>query len=725
MPLGNGRQAVNVWLEPCGDLCFYLASGDAWGEFGQLYKVGRVRVRVTGENGEAVFGSDLIAWSLDLLTASIRVESARATLRIWVDAHHPCVHIRCQAKQGTGSLRATARIERWRTRKRVIGDTGEQHMLSPGVSYEVFHGPDEFCHAGDEAIGWYHHNESSSWRSNLAQQGLLEWAEETGQEDPLLHRTFGAIVHGRQWKKCDASSLETKTGAGEIGLTVSQLTLSPSTPEQWTARALDLASQCPEALDESAWEKHCEWWRGFWSRSWIHIDGSEAARKVSSGYALQRFLNACAGRGEFPIKFNGSLFTADWHLPGEDFDVDYRRWGPGYWHQNTRLPYWSMLATGDWEHMRAYFDLYLRTLPVATERCRRFLGHPGAFHIESMTFWGTYMEGKAYGLASEREEGLSPHLPLDRFCRLHNSSGLEVVYHGILFYRYTRDDSFVRDTLLPLAIAAVDYYDHGFGRKDGRLHIYPAQSLEQWWEAEDPLPEIAALRATLTGLLSLPAGCVPEDRAVQWRRLLSELPSIPEGEVNGKKCFLPAHRWEGPPRNVENPELYVVFPYHLAHHSNEHCETGRNTFFARAHQHDIGWAQDGMQAALLGLAMEARASITKRLCVSSNYARFPAFWGPNFDWLPDQDQGGSAAHALQLMLLQCHEETLHALPAWPAGWSVDARLHALGGQVVEIQYKAGGEPRVHCAKPAACLRVHVPQPDQETASMGMNRRYVN
>ena len=32
MPLGNGRLASNLWLEPSGDICFYLATGDAWGE---------------------------------------------------------------------------------------------------------------------------------------------------------------------------------------------------------------------------------------------------------------------------------------------------------------------------------------------------------------------------------------------------------------------------------------------------------------------------------------------------------------------------------------------------------------------------------------------------------------------------------------------------------------------------------------------------------------------
>ena len=44
---------------------------------------------------------------------------------------------------------------------------------------------------------------------------------------------------------------------------------------------------------------------------------SDPAFLVSRGYTLQRFIGACAGRGAFPIKFNGSIFTVD----GAGFDI--------------------------------------------------------------------------------------------------------------------------------------------------------------------------------------------------------------------------------------------------------------------------------------------------------------------------------------------------------------------------------------------------------------------
>ena len=49
MPIGNGELAANVWVEPTGDLIFYLAKSDAWtggGPDPELVKLGRVRVRL-------------------------------------------------------------------------------------------------------------------------------------------------------------------------------------------------------------------------------------------------------------------------------------------------------------------------------------------------------------------------------------------------------------------------------------------------------------------------------------------------------------------------------------------------------------------------------------------------------------------------------------------------------------------------------------------------------
>jgi len=62
---------------------------------------------------------------------------------------------------------------------------------------------------------------------------------------------------------------------------------------------------------------------------------------------------------------------------------------------------------------------------------------------------------------------------------------------------------------------------------------------------------------------------------------------------------------------------------------------------------------------------------------------FPAFWGPNFDWVPDQDRGGNLIMALRTKLLPNDRGKILLLPAWPKEWDVEFNLHTLQNTVVE------------------------------------------
>ena len=46
MPIGNGDLAANFWVEPSGDLVFYLSKSDSWDGDQELLKLGRVRIRL-------------------------------------------------------------------------------------------------------------------------------------------------------------------------------------------------------------------------------------------------------------------------------------------------------------------------------------------------------------------------------------------------------------------------------------------------------------------------------------------------------------------------------------------------------------------------------------------------------------------------------------------------------------------------------------------------------
>ena len=144
---------------------------------------------------------------------------------------------------------------------------------------------------------------------------------------------------------------------------------------------------------------------------------------------------------------------------------------------------------------------------------------------------------------------------------------------------------------------------------------------------------------------------------------------------DGKKYILPAAKFEGR-GNCENPELYTVFPFRIYGVGKPDLEIGRNTFAARNEKAFHGWQQNAVQAACLGLTDEARSMLVVNAASNHGGSRFPAFWGPNYDWVPDQCHGGNLLNTTQTMLLQCEGKKIILFPAWPKDWDVEFKLHA-------------------------------------------------
>ncbi|HOZ50064.1 MAG TPA: DUF5703 domain-containing protein, partial [Candidatus Hydrogenedentes bacterium] len=410
------------------------------------------------------------------------------------------------------------------------------------------------------------------------------------------------------------------------------------------------------------------------------------AAVISQGYALQRFMAACAGQGAFPIKFNGSIFTVDAREPNRHFDADYRAWGGPYWFQNTRLIYWPMLASGDSEMMQPLFDMYLAALPFAKARTKTYFDHDGAFFPETMYFWGAYAIDN-YGWDRKGK----PVSQVDNtYIRWYWSGALELLALMLDRFAYTQDEDFARGALLPLAESILDFYDQHYDRNlRGQFYFTPAASLETWQNVTDPLPEIAGLQFVTQRLLDLPEGLATEEQQIQWARIRGSLPYLPMTGEGDEAVLAPAAEILEDARNSENPELYAIFPYRLFGVGKDDLDMARRTFAQRRVKGNNGWRQDDTQAAFLGLADEAATMVAGRFAQKHAGSRFPAFWGPNFDWIPDQDHGSNGLMALQTMLLQAEGKEIRLFPAWPKAWDVDFKLHAPYNTTIQGRYRAG------------------------------------
>jgi hypothetical protein len=688
MPIGNGDIGLNVWVQPDDDLMFYISKNDSASENDRLLKLGRIRVKLNPNPFKAgsPFRQELKLRQGEIVFTA-GSEGEDVTIRLWVDMHHPVIRVEIESRK---KLDVEVHFETWRelgymARSIAFGDlyntqpsntAANEENLYPTVVY-----PDVIVPGEMDRILWYHHNVKSGWPLNMKLQGLESLID--GMVDPLLARTFGGAIKGNGFEPASDRTLKSNQSRNSHSLAITIWTRHPATVAQWLEELDGLVAETDKLDLVETRGRHQDWWGEFWNRSWIRISGSEEGEVVSRGYTLFRYMIACGGRGALPILFNGSLFTGTYQG-----DPDYRSWGHHYPAQNQRLIYWPLIASGDFDLMQPFFNMYLDILPLCRQRTKIYYGHEGTCFTEGLHFWGTdYNFHRGWD-----RHGKDISYMAHPYVKWHWQSGLELVAMMLEYYQAVRDESFLSDKLLPMADEVITFYDRHYRRdENGKLYIYPAQALETWWNCSNPAPELGGLRFLLQALLQLPESAVSEGLRQQWVRLQDELPPLPLREVERQTILAAAKHFEDPEtHNIENPELYSVFPYRLYGVGKDELELGRRTFDNRLHMEgNYGHDQDDIHAAYLGLTDKCREFLPRRFGSQYRAARFPTMWHGGYDWPPDHCHGGAGMIALQAMLMQCDRERILLFPAWPKDWDVAFKLHAPFNTTVEGVYRGG------------------------------------
>lgn len=653
MPLGNGVIALNAWVEPSGDLCFFIAMDNAWGDdltspshgaYG-LLKVGKIRVSMQPSPFAA--GPNFLQ-RLRYRNGMLEVTNGNAKLRVWVDANLPVIRVE---SSGHEPAQMTVNLESWR--KTATAYVGTDTILNPPSNNII----------------WYYKNRNT--------------------EIPMLvNRMIGAMAEGDGLVSKDSETLQSKAPATELHLRVHPLTAQETIPQDWLNRLKQQVSATGAVPADKAWTAHEVWWQEFWERSYIFITVGPRAREVTSGYLAQRFTDACSSRGEFPIKFNGSLFVVDSPHPKVEKDkagnikseqpvtADFRGWGGMYWFQNTRPMYWAMLGSGDFDLMQPLFRMYTNILKGNAAQVKEYFGHGGSYIRETAPAWGGLIR------ITPQEGG--------NYTKHYFTPVLELSSMMLEYYLYTQDDDFAKNTLIPTADAGLTFFSEHFPRKDGRLYLDADNATEMYWKIKNPLPDIAGLHWVLKELHRVPDHLTTPEMRSRWAKLEAELPPIPISQINGKLQILPFEEGQTPSgHNQENPELYAIYPFRLYGLGKPDFDLAMNTFNNRRFKGGGCWRQDPVESALLGdVAMAKNYAITDLLRRDSKM-RYPAFWTAGFDYAPDEDNGGNGKLALQSMLLQNGGDKIIVLPAWPADWDVTFRLHGLNKTVVNGQVEGG------------------------------------
>ncbi|MDX6766574.1 MAG: DUF5703 domain-containing protein [Candidatus Methylacidiphilales bacterium] len=678
MPLGNGETGINLWVEKStGDVLLYIARGDAWTENVVLYrgdyglaKVGRIRIKL----GNGAFRNPQhFRQEYDLATASVTVQADGTTLRAWVDAHSSLIRLEFNAAKPF-SLQAgidTYRKEELRGtlkfQKVLWSDT-----LQPAEGDDcLILSKDTLLEPGPSQIGWCYQN-----RNPYRIPELQDW-------------TFGALVFGQNMRTNGPSLLESAEPSSVQRLMIATAAFPAESVPAWQHLAAGRAALSRPRDWATDWAAHVAWWHQFWNRSYILVEGNEAARRLTQGYLLARQIQAFQGRGRYPIKFNGGLFNFDnttkvRNLKSGEFEErgvngDFRQWGGHYWFQNTRPMYWPMMAAGDFDLMQPFFRMYRDILFRNEKDCRAHYGHAGAYLAETSPFTG--------GLPRVLPEQEGNHT------RHYYTPVLELGALMLDYFDHTQDEKFAREYLVPMMDLGLAFFREHFPRDgEGRLRIEPANSAEMFWKTRNPVTDVAGLHYLLPRLIALPTTCLPEKTRSQWRSMRDALPPIPMRKEGANTRILPYESAIDPKEhNQENPELYAIYPFRLftLGQGAEKEAVGRYNFGLRRFKRAGCWYQDPVQAALVGDTASAAEGALFALTNKDPRCRFPAFWNIGNDYAPDFDNGGHGMHALQLMLLQSSGSSVYVAPAWPSQWNARFRLHAAGKTTVEGRIKDG------------------------------------
>lgn len=684
MPCGGGDVGMNVWVEN-GDLLFYVSRSGAFDENNTLLKQGRFRIKLTPN---PFLNATDFRQTLKLNEGYVEISANGTTVQLWADVFKPVIHVDIQSKRAISS---EIRYENWRYTDRLIRkNEGQQNSYKWAVPAGMLTTKDSIF-AADNSVTFFHRNPSKTVFDATVAQQVLEDVK-TQLYNPLSNLTSGGQLWGDNlvfsgiekdiYARTDYQAWIFKSKKASTKQTIN-IALEVSQAEKvvdWKA-ALDktIASINPK----SDRKQTIAWWNNFWNRSFIHMDGE--VENISRNYTLFRYMLGCNAHSKWPTRFNGGLFTFD---PVQvdstyNFTPDYRKWGGGtFTAQNQRLVYWPMLKSGDFDLMIPQFEFYNRLLKNAELRSKTYWNHGGACFAEQL---------ENFGLPNPSEYGWKRPDYFDK--GVEYNAWLEYEWDSVLeFCQMILETKNYADADIsrykPLIESCVRFFDEHYqylaqrrGRKaldgDGKLILFPASACETYKMSNNPASTIAALKTVLKSLGN--------------DSLLKTIPEIPLRVINGKTMISPAKTWERV-NNVESPQLYPVFPWRMYGVGKDSLEIARNTYFYdpdvlkfRSH---VGWKQDNIFAACLGLTDEAKRLNTLKL--ADGPYRFPVFWGPGFDWSPDHNWGGSGMIGLQEMLLQITDKgKILLFPAWPREWNVHFKLHVPQNTTVEAEMRNG------------------------------------
>lgn len=708
MPLSGIRGAgANVWVQD-GALWLYLAHNYAYDEDGHLLKLGAIRI--TPEN-KALDDLSNFKQELNISTGTITVDALSASgadfnARLWFAGENLIVETKSKIKTAMNVSYASWRDQ---TRDSMHIDMGKRKYVVRA----------DLVNMTDGSITWFHDN--SEYPSRLTNELGQQRIDPKTICNPTEGNVFGgAIVSSTgltplsqnkvNWQSWSGSAWNAKTSvSGEHVFVIALRAGNGLKHSVWSSEARKMLGH--NAL-KKAWKENIGRWNEFWSRSHIFVnvgkEQSDSAWISGRNYQLFRYMLATNQGGKLPLLFNGGIFTTDNHnhIKGNSNEgisrnrvdpssPDLRHWlFCGFMAQNQRWIGWPAILAGDTDLLEPSNRFYRIHSASAASRAQ-CMGAQGMVYPEAIQVWGLTWWPISTGQCGAAHLKHAFAMMLENaWMALHGyvtlgkdlSNDIEWIKGVVKFY-----DSYYRN-------CTKMFCNNELG-KGNKLNIFPANSIELLIGAQNPVEVVAGLQRISDALTKLPDSLVSKEEKIYFAKVLKTLPDIATGTVANKSVILPAQSYIRESNLWELPEFYVAWPYRINSVSNPGSTQIMQDTWDLLPQYrkknvsrDMSWMPVVVNMAAIGNTDEAARRMVDKLGNFNGQARFPAFFGPGHDWVPDHNWGGSGMVGMQEMLMAADpygDGKIYLLPAWPVEWDVDFKLHAPQKTVIEASVKDG------------------------------------
>lgn len=299
------------------------------------------------------------------------------------------------------------------------------------------------------------------------------------------------------------------------------------------ARALQILEEAGKRGYASLLETTRQWWHAYWEKSFVELESSDGtAEFVEQNYTYYLYLMGSVSRGDYPVKFNGMLWTTE---------GDKRNWGNQFWGANQSCLYDALFTAnridlvdpmfrmysdmtgslevaarqiwgskGLWIPETVHFDglpelpeniaaeiraLYLGTKPWE-ERSKVFEDFASTKHPHNSVWNWKADKGWNNGKWQYSDKGKGPHGNVIHIF----SRGAKLAYLYWMKYEFTQDREWLAGKAYPVIQGVAEFYRNlplVFKGTDGRYHISNVNCNESVWGGRNTSEEISAMMGIL------------------------------------------------------------------------------------------------------------------------------------------------------------------------------------------------------------------------------------